>query len=144
MKIKYIQGDLFQTDIKHIMHGCNDQGVMGSGVAKIVRELHPAAYKHYLDQDLELGKVFYVPSNDKIIINAVTQHRYGKDGRKYVSYDAVDLIMKKVNYTLMLDDYKEVAMPKIGSTLGGGNWNIIEKIIEENMKLVQAVVYYIE
>ena len=39
MKIEYRQGDLFQTDVRHIVHGCNAQGVMGKGVAKLVKDL---------------------------------------------------------------------------------------------------------
>lgn len=145
MKINYVQGDLFRTPIKHIMHGCNAQRRMGSGVALIVRNIHPDAYKAYLEwNELALGNVQFVPSNEKVIINAVTQQFYGKDGKKYVSYDAIETVMKKVNFMLMTQGHEEVAMPKIGATLGGGNWNIIEKIIEENMKEVQPVVYYLE
>ncbi len=44
MKINYVNGDLFATDIKTIVHGCNAQGVMGSGVAKSIRENFPKAY----------------------------------------------------------------------------------------------------
>lgn len=145
MKIEYIRGDLFQTEVKHIMHGCNAQRKMGSGVALIVRNMHPDAYNAYLEwKELMLGNVQFVPSNGKVIINAVTQQFYGKDGKKYVSYDAIETVMKKVNFILMSADVKEVAMPKIGASLGGGNWNIIERIIEETMKEVKPIVYYIE
>jgi O-acetyl-ADP-ribose deacetylase (regulator of RNase III) len=37
----------------------------------------------------------------------------------------------------------KVAMPKIGAGLAGGDWNVIEKIIEEECKGVQPVVYYL-
>jgi len=30
MKIEYVKGDLFATNVKTIVHGCNVQGVMGS------------------------------------------------------------------------------------------------------------------
>lgn len=145
MKIEYVKGDLFSTHVKHIMHGCNAQRVMGSGVALHIRNKHPLAYEAYLEwKDLHLGNIQLVPSNDKIIINAVTQQFYGKDGKKYASYDAIELVMKKVNFALMTDNVTEVAMPKIGSALGGGNWNIIEKIIEETIKEVKPIVYYLE
>ena len=48
MKIEYRKGDLFQTEIKTIVHGCNAQGVMGSGVAKIIRDKYPKAYDRYV------------------------------------------------------------------------------------------------
>lgn len=45
MPIKYIKGSLLDTDAKIIVHGCNCQGVMGSGVAKQLK-------KNYVTKDL--------------------------------------------------------------------------------------------
>lgn len=40
--IKHIKGDIFQSGADVILHQVNCQGVMGSGVAKQVREKYPA------------------------------------------------------------------------------------------------------
>lgn len=145
MKIEYIEGDLFSTNCLHILHGCNAQGVMGSGVAKIVRDRYTAAYDFYVAKHaadgLKLGDVQFLPVNDKIIINAITQEFYGRDGKLYVDYDAVATVMKTVNRVLKLAEYTKVAMPKIGAGLGGGDWNIIAAIIEQEMTDVSPIVY---
>lgn len=153
MKIKYIKGDLFTTEIITIMHGVFAQGVMGSGVAKIIRERYPKAYERYMSQGrdfgLQLGELIVVPCGDrlhdpanfKIIVNAITQERYGNDGRRYVSYDAVSEAMKRVNSMAEIYGVKEVAMPQIGAGLGGGDWQVISAIIESELKAVQPVVY---
>ena len=47
MQIEYRNGDLFSTEIKYILHGCNSRGVMGSGVAFIVKNLYPKAFEEY-------------------------------------------------------------------------------------------------
>lgn len=79
MKIEYINGDLFSTNVRTIAHGCNAQGVMGSGVAKIVKALYPEAFSEYravnIKSGLVLGEIITVPckNKDKIIINAITQ-----------------------------------------------------------------------
>lgn len=39
--IKHIKGDIFQSSADVILHQVNCQGVMGSGVAKQVREKYP-------------------------------------------------------------------------------------------------------
>ena len=80
MKIEYIKGDLMTSDIRHIIHGCNAQGVMGSGVAKLIRDKYPSAYTDYNDvynnKGLELGEIVISVQNDgKIICNAITQTR---------------------------------------------------------------------
>lgn len=145
MKIQYRKGNLFETDILHIAHGCNAQGVMGSGVARIVRDYHFEAYRFYVEQydehGLKLGDVQFVPSNGKVIINAVTQHLYGKTGDRFVNYEAVANCMYTINRELRAEGATQVAMPQIGAGLGGGNWNIISQIIEDELTDVEPVVY---
>lgn len=145
MKIQYVDGDLFSTEIEHILHGCNAQGVMGSGVAKIIKEQFFDAYKFYAEQydehGLKLGDVQFVPANGKVIVNAVTQDNFGRDGKRYVSYDAVAAAMKTANRVLKLSGYTQLAMPKIGAGLGGGDWDTIARIIEQEMVDVEPVVY---
>jgi O-acetyl-ADP-ribose deacetylase (regulator of RNase III) len=148
MKIEYRQGDLFETDIRYIAHGCNAQGVMGKGVAKLVRDLYPQAYNEYLalwarNRALVPGTVQFVDCGTKTIINAVTQKNFAKaytDPTRYVSYDAVAQAMATINREI---PGKQLAMPRIGAQLGGGRWEIIERIIETELTDVQPVVYVI-
>ena len=143
MKIEYRKGNLFGTNIRAIMHGCNTQGVMGSGVARIIRDEFPEAYSAYIAgsvaSPLKLGQVITQTSNGKYIINAMTQQFFGRDGKRYVSYDAVATVMRWVNDS----GIPQVAMPMIGAGLGGGDWSVIEAIIESELKVVQPVVYQI-
>ena len=146
MKIEYRQGDLFQTDIRHVVHGCNAQGVMGKGVAKLVRDLYPKAYNEYLslwmrNRALIPGTVQFVDCGDKVIINAITQKNFAKaynDPTRYVSYDAVAQCMAEINLTI---PGQQLALPRIGAQLGGGKWEILESIIESELTDVQPVVY---
>lgn len=146
MKIEYRNGDLFQTDVKTIVHGCNAQGVMGSGIAKIIREKYPSAYERYRNQylienKLVMGSLMVVPCDDKIIVNAITQEFFGRDDIRYVSYDAIDDVMKKINNFYDLYGINEVAMPQIGAGLGNGSWQVIEAIIENRLDEVKPIVY---
>ena len=149
MKIEYRKGNMFDTDIKVLAHGCNSHGVMGSGVARIVRDDYPEAYNMYVDVvkgaayeviDL-MGTVIPVETKGKVIINAITQHDYGRDGRRYVSYDAVSDAMININDWCVKYGETHVAMPQIGAGLGGGDWNVIEAIILSELTDVQPVVY---
>lgn len=143
MGIEYIKGDLFSAPQKYILHGCNAQGVMGSGVAAVIHKDFPLAYKAYRDEwlqshELRLGDIIPVDCGDRTIINAILQQYYGRDGKRYVSYDAVALAMEKVEYQF---SGKEIAMPMIGAGLGGGDWNVIESIIESELHTVKPYVY---
>jgi len=146
MQIEYVKGDLLQTEVKHILHGCNSKGVMGSGVAKVIREKYPRAYQDYNDVyngfGLELGNIIVsVQDDDKIIYNAITQKDYGRrNDRVYVSYWAIAEVFRKINSW----GVKEIAIPKIGSGLAGGNWSVIEQIIENTLVDTKPYVYVLE
>lgn len=148
MKIQYVKGDLFATEVHYILHGCNSKGVMGSGVAKTVRARYPEAYEQYAvwcSRGFRLGTSLLVSCSDKIIINAVTQQNYGKVAEqtgpnpiRYVSYDAVADIFAQLD---QLIPNVTIAMPMIGAALGGGSWDVISAIIEAECKTIQPVVY---
>lgn len=146
MKIEYIKGDLLQTEVKHIVHGCNSHGVMGSGVAKAIRDMHPKAYQDYNDTynsyGLELGDIIVsVQENERVIHNAVTQKDYGRDSsRVYVSYWAIAETFRKINQW----GIREIAMPKIGAGLANGDWNIISAIIENTLVDTKPYVYVLK
>lgn len=143
--IEYIKGDLFTTKDKIIAHGCNSHGVMGSGVAKIVKEKFPAAYEGYVNGDHHLlGTNIYVNCGDVVIANCITQKGYGSTGDKFVSYDAVDSCTKRLKVYCNRYGIDSISMPKIGAGLGGGDWDILEKIIEKNIDNVHVKVYYLE
>ncbi len=147
MEIIYRKGDLLECEEPWILHGCNCQGVMGSGVALAIKNKYPSAYHTYRAQEetrgLALGDLSYSQQEDgKTIFNGLTQEFYGRKG-KFVSYEAVEQVIQGVNY--LVEHWGQqgisVAMPKIGSGLGGGNWEIISTIIEVNAISFQPVVY---
>lgn len=147
MKIQYIRGDLFSTDIKHIVHGCNAQGVMGSGVAAIIRNNYVAAYQEYMNlhrrRGLQLGEIQAVSSNGKVIINAVTQDKFGGPQR-HANYEAIAVAMEQINDMFYTVPNGRVALPLIGAGLANGDWNVISAIIESELVTVQPVVYHLE
>lgn len=149
MKIKYINGDLFNTQLKVIMHGCNARGGFNSGVAGEIRKQYPKAYEVYKEAHnnglLELGRIFYAVDNGKLIINAITQKNYGRDKNiVYCDYRAIEEVMFRCNeFCNNIYPFDNVAMPMIGAGLANGDWDIISKIIEKELTDVRPVVYYL-
>ena len=150
MRIKYVTGDLLKTPLKAILHGCNAKGVMGAGVALQIKEHFPLAYSSYRDDymshGLNLGEIIVVPARSpfdakmKYILNAVTQLSYGKDA-KFVDYPTIKSVIQSVDCMVQPLGIDSVAMPKIGAGYGGGDWEIISQIIEENAKKFEPWVY---
>ena len=133
--IKY--GDLFEN-VKHghIVHGCNAQGVMGSGFAALIRNKYPVAYQAYMkqaDTGYILGEVIPIIVEPNIeIIHAITQEFYGTD-RVHVDYDAVRQAMKGTLHlaTILLIESTDVHMPLIGGGLAGGDQSKLISIMDE-------------
>ncbi|NJO61083.1 MAG: hypothetical protein HC836_23315 [Richelia sp. RM2_1_2] len=135
-KIKYVNGNLLDAPEFIIAHGCNAQGVMNRGVARAIRKKWPTAYNAYcfhyeMTQTLQLGEVIWCKTDGKLIANCITQEKYGCAGAQYTNYLAVRKCMQKINKIAIRD--LGVAMPLIGAGLGGGDWDIIAQIIEEEI-----------
>jgi O-acetyl-ADP-ribose deacetylase (regulator of RNase III) len=116
-----------------IVHSCNNRGVMGSGIAKQIKDMYPEVFVVYTREDsLDMGKIIPVQvSERKYIINLIGQDGYGRDGKRYMSYDAFYDGFRRINsFMHTLDHVPELKFPLIGAGLGGGNWDIIEKIID--------------
>lgn len=150
----YKTGDLTQADEFIIAHGCNAQGVMGSGVAKAIRAKWPSAYscyrRHFEEDSLRLGDVIYAPCGEKIIANCITQEFYGRQKNKiYVNYSAIRICMVKINdfvaevKRIQRLEGLAVAMPMIGAGLGGGDWSKIANIIKDESDHFYPIVYQI-
>jgi O-acetyl-ADP-ribose deacetylase (regulator of RNase III) len=141
MNIHYRKGNMFEHDFsnvkgrKVIAHGCNMQGVMGSGVAKEFKNRYPDAFKKYLSDisnGLQLGdcSLAYDKEKDVYLASLLTQEFYGKDGKKYASYQAIYM---GISYIVQM--YDTIVIPKIGCGLGGCEWDKVELIIKKWLSL---------
>jgi O-acetyl-ADP-ribose deacetylase (regulator of RNase III) len=139
--MKIIEGDLIRLAIEGkfdiVVHGCNCFHTMGAGIARQIKNKFPQAYGADLETPYgskdKLGKFSHciVPKgNGFIIINAYTQYSFGTDSPA-VDYDAVRSCFKEIKkeYTGM-----KIGYPKIGCGLAGGDWNIVSKIIDEELQ----------
>jgi O-acetyl-ADP-ribose deacetylase (regulator of RNase III) len=137
MALEIKVGDLFNETLSTkcvIIHGCNAQGVMGSGVAKIVKDLFPLAYivykQAYKRHGLKLGNVVFWENhgNSPSIANAITQEFYGRDGKLYLSYDALVVALQGIKDKVGTET--PIHMPLIGGGLGGGDEKRIRAIMQ--------------
>lgn len=82
-----LYGDLLQTPFEIIAHQVNCMGVMGSGVAKQIKDKFPWAYTDYkaaLEQNganYMFGKSQIISQNHHTIFNVFAQYKFGANGR---------------------------------------------------------------
>jgi len=135
--MKIIEGDLIQLGkaghFDVIIHGCNCQRVMGSGIALQVRNELPEAWE--ADQMTrqgdynKLGNYTVAAHKGLIVVNAYTQFTPGTGVQ--IDYDAVRSVFKLIAKNFPA---KKIGYPKIGAGLAGGDWEIISEIIDEELE----------
>ena len=147
--MKYIKGDLIELAKKGefdiIVHGCNCFNTMGAGIAKLIKDEFPMAYqvdlKTVKGDKKKLGNYStyeYTINKKKLrIINAYTQYNFGfSKSNPPIDYEAVKAAFNKINSRY---PNKRVGIPQIGAGLAGGDWNKIEKIIDQESKNLDLV-----
>lgn len=152
--IKYIEGDIIEFakegwfDV--VVHGCNCFCTMGAGLApKMAKAFGCDKFEkekpQYKGDKSKLGTIDYqavtiavgtdewdITEMDLIVVNAYTQFDIRRRivDPPTIDYDALRSAMKQLNATF---PGKRIGMPQIGAGLAGGDWNIIESIIIDEM-----------
>ena len=152
-----------QEEFDVIVHGCNCFCVQGGGVAFYMNkefntlsfEMEKDVYKgdinklgtidyEYLSYEDDRW-VKYPDENGRwvtkrlVVVNAYTQYNYGTDSIK-LDYSALRLCFKKIN---KLFPNSVIGMPKIGCGLAGGDWEVVERIINQDLTDCTVKVYEI-
>lgn len=161
-------GDLLENVEKgFIIHGCNAQGRMGSGIALSIRQKWPEVYtayqqayrKGYTGRNgkhvAELGMGTNIPvkvSPELVVINAITQRYYrghsmsSSREERFVDYTAVAMCFHDI--LRIRNKYPEingtVHFPLIGAGLANGDWSTIERLINFNLPAVHKFLWVLE
>jgi O-acetyl-ADP-ribose deacetylase (regulator of RNase III) len=97
MPFSEVTGDLFETDVPAIGHGCNTKGAMGARIAVEFKRRYPDMYKEYKRRcasgEFSLGDVFIWAAADRVVYNLATQPRPGPSA-------SVDAILQSVTKAL--------------------------------------------
>lgn len=135
--VKYVKGNLLDSDCTYICHQVNCQGRMRSGIAKQIRERWPIVYQKYEYQcemfspEELLGTFDIVNVDDgRMVVNIFGQLNYGYDGKQYTDYKAFRRALTIFSY--LPPKGATIGFPKnIGCGLGGGDWEVISALIED-------------
>ena len=135
--LKQTKGDLLAmgkaNEFDIIVQGCNCFNVMGSGIAKQIREQFPDAW--LADQETlagdrnKLGCYTIGMAGRLVIINAYTQYNTASyPGEDVFEYTSFQIILDKL--AKRFGKYR-IGLPMIGMGLAGGDPNRIIPMIED-------------
>jgi O-acetyl-ADP-ribose deacetylase (regulator of RNase III) len=151
--IKIVEGNILDANEKLICQQVNCQGVMGSGLAKQLKDKYPKLYPSYKkfcegckdnNPRTLLGEFQTVPMPDgKVIVNLFGQFDFGRD-KKYTDYDALRNSLENILFVAKECGNDSIAIPyNLGCGLAGGDWNIVYKIIEDVFQDYDVTIYYL-
>lgn len=151
--IRYVHGDVTKPigdGAKIICQLVNDRAIKwGGGIAKRFARMHPAAEEAFSQAVMpvptrdRLGQVIIVDLDaDVRLASIVAQEGFGASLFPRIRYRALQRGLAEVA-AAALNAGAGVHMPKIGSGSAGGDWGVVEEIVEDELvrKGVQVTVY---
>lgn len=149
--ITYLKGDATEPvgwGNKIIVHICNDSGMWGAGFVLAISKKWSHVKSYYQSTaklpDFGLGKTYFIDvENNLSIANMIAQGKTVYEGSRRVDYVALETCLIYVN---KVAEYSQatIHMPYIGTGIGGGNWKVIEGIINKCMSNIDVYVYEFE
>lgn len=146
--IRYTQGDILKAEAEALVNTVNCVGVMGRGIAAQFKQAFPANFKAYAAAcqrgDVEPGSMFVFDMGQltlpRYIINFPTKrHWRGKSRIEDVEAGLAALVEEVRSRNI-----RSVAIPPLGSGLGGLDWAEVRPRIERALATlpeVEAIVY---
>lgn len=129
-------GDIFTTDQPAIGHGVNLWGVMGSGIAVLVRRNFPEIFTPYkkacTKKTLTPGGMLPIFTKDTWIFNLASQVQPGANASLALLEDSVHESFRFAEE----ENISGFALPRIGAGVGGLEWPdalaVLEKVAAEH------------
>lgn len=140
--IHYLKGDATEPvgeGIKLLIHVCNNKHVWGAGfvMALSKRWLIPELY-YKRTVFLNLGDVQFIRVASDVVVGNMIAQTLG--GKLPLSYEALRICLKQVAEAALTID-ATVHAPRFGAGLAGGDWAVIEQIINEELSDVDVFIY---
>lgn len=132
--IEFMTGDLFASDAEALVNTVNCVGIMGRGVALQFKNEYPDNFKAYQSAcgrgEVQPGRMFVYETrtltNPKYIINFPTKRHWRGKSRM----EDIESGLKALKEQIRVRGIRSVALPPLGSGLGGLEWKAVRARIE--------------
>jgi O-acetyl-ADP-ribose deacetylase (regulator of RNase III) len=140
--IRFVQGNLLDSDAEALVNTVNTQGVMGKGIALEFKRRFAENYDFYREKckqgQVQIGKMLVFPTGSlqpQYIINFPTkQHWRGKSKIEYIQRGLEDLVRVVQEYGI-----RSIALPPLGCGHGGLRWEQVKPLIERAFAALPGV-----
>ena len=132
--VEYKTGDIFTEDVEALVNSVNCVGVMGRGIALQFKNMFPNNFKAYAAackrQEVQPGEMFVVPTGQltgpRYIINFPTKRHWRSKSR----IEDIESGLESLAREIIERGISSIAVPALGSDLGGLEWSRVRSRIE--------------
>ena len=132
--LEFKTGDILAEDADALVNTVNCVGIMGRGIALQFKNAFPDNFNAYADackrQEVEPGCMFVFETgqltNPRYIINFPTKRHWRGKSR----VEDIDAGLKALREVIRAKDIRSIAIPPLGSGLGGLAWSNVRPRIE--------------
>ncbi len=141
--IQFRTGDILQADTEALVNTVNCVGVMGRGIALQFKKAFPENFKAYATackmEDVQPGRMFVFETgtftNPRYIINFPTKRHWRGKSR----IEDIESGLKSLTHEVRNRNIRSIAIPPLGSGLGGLEWTEVRARIEEAMSEISDI-----
>jgi O-acetyl-ADP-ribose deacetylase (regulator of RNase III) len=140
--IEYRKGDILKADAEALVNTVNCVGVMGRGVALQFKHAYPANFKEYAAAckrgDVKPGRMLMHDTGQlrpRWIVNFPTKRHWRGRSRLEDIQSGMEALVAEIR----AHDIRSIAVPPLGSGLGGLDWSIVRRVIEDALVAVPDV-----
>ena len=132
--VEYKTGDIFTEDVEALVNSVNCVGVMGRGIALQFKNMFPNNFKAYAAackrQEVQPGEMFVFATGQltgpRYIINFPTKRHWRSKSRIEDIESGLEALAREIKER----DIRSIAIPALGSDLGGLKWSDVRSRIE--------------
>jgi O-acetyl-ADP-ribose deacetylase (regulator of RNase III) len=136
--IEFTTGDILRADAEAVVNTVNCVGIMGRGIALQFKNAFPANFKAYeaacAREQVQPGRMFVFETgtlgNPKFIINFPTKRHWRGKSRM----EDIDSGLKALVEEVRRRGIRSIAIPPLGSGLGGLDWADVRPRIEAALR----------
>ena len=136
--IRFKTGDILAEDAEALVNTVNCVGVMGLGIALQFKKAFPENFRVYADAcargEVRPGRMFLFETrqltNPRYIINFPTKRHWRGNSR----IEDIDAGLKALAKVIRERDIRSIAVPPLGSGLGGLEWSDVRPRIEKALR----------
>ena len=141
--IEYKSGDIFSEEAEALVNSVNCVGVMGRGIALQFKKAFPGNYNAYLARckrnEMRPGHVFVYKTGETVFPRYIVNFPTKRHWRGKSRIEDIESGLASLTKEIRSHGIRSIAIPPLGSGLGGLHWPEVRTRLEAALKAFEDV-----